>query len=131
MNPYLIDDAANLLLASGIKLSETREGAAVLEMARAYAKEQEAKLDSPRMPINVFVARREDMSCNGRLRLIKQDDGDICVAVIENDGTMAAIEFCTPGIGGGKSEKTLAALNALAMAMIEDNAASPSRAADR
>lgn len=131
MNPYLIDDAAELVLECGAKFSETREGKAVLEMAREYAKLQEARIHAPRMPVSQFVARKEDMSPNGRLRLFKEDDGDICVAVIDNDGVMADVQFCTVGIGGGKSGKTLAALNALALAMIEDNQEQPIRAAER
>ncbi len=131
MNPYLIDDAADLLLDCGVKLSETREGKAVLEMAREYAKLQEARIRGPKMPVGEFVARKEDMSQEGRLRLFKEQDGDICVSVIEDDGNMAGIQFCTVGMGGGKSGKTLAALNALALAMQEDNQEQPSRAAER
>lgn len=131
MNPYLIDDAAELVLDCGAKLSETREGKAVLEMAREYAKLQEAKIHAPKMPMGQFVARKEDMSPNGRMRLFKEQDGDICVAVIDNDGNMADVQFCTVGMGGGKSGKTLAALNALALAMMEDNQEQPLRAADR
>lgn len=83
------------------------------------------------MPIGVFIGRKEDMSPRGRLRLLKEEDGDICVTVIDKLGNVADVQFCMPGMGGGKSSKTLAALNALAMAMIEDNLADPSRAADR
>ncbi len=131
MNPYLIEDAADLVLECGAKLSETREGKAVLEMAREYAKLLDASIHAPKMPYGVFVARKEDMSPSGRLRLFKETDGDICVAVIDNEGNMADIQFCTVGMGGGKSGKTLAALNALALAMLEDNVAHPCRAADR
>lgn len=131
MNPYLIEDAADLVLECGVKLSETREGKAVLDMAREYAKLQEARIHALKMPVGQFVARKEDMSTNGRLRLFKETDGDICVAVIDNDGNMADVQFCTVGMGGGKSGKTLAALNELALAMLEDNVAQPIRAADR
>lgn len=131
MQTYLIDEAADLLLDSGAKFSDTREGAAVLEMARAYAKQQETRLTAPRMPVNKFVARKEDMSPNGRLRLLKQDDGDVCVAVIEDNGTMASVEFCTPGMGGGKSSRTLVALNDLALAILADNQDNPAWSADR
>lgn len=131
MNPYLIDDAAELVLDCGVKLSETREGKAVLEMAREYAKLQEARIHAAKMPVEQFVTRKEDMSPNGRLRLFKEQDGDICVAVIDDAGNMADVQFCTVGVGGGKSGKTLAALNALALAMMEDNLEQPLRAADR
>jgi hypothetical protein len=130
MNPYLIADASDLVLENGMKLSETREGKAVLEMAREYAKQQDVRSQAPRMPVGQFVARKEDMSPNGRLRLIKEEDGDICVAVIEDDGTMTDVQFCTFA-GGGKSPRTLEALEALALAMLDDNQATPSRATDR
>ena len=131
MNPYLIDDAAELELACGAKLSDTREGQAVLAMAREYAKLMEAQVTAPRMPVGQFIARKEDMSPNGRLRLFKEEDGDICVAVIDTEGNMTDVQFCVPGLGGGKSGRTLAALDALALAMAADNAEQPSRAADR
>lgn len=71
--------------------------------------------------------RFEDMSPRGRLRVLQQDDGDIIVCVVEdpsshNGGTIADVEFCT---SGGKSPKTLAALQALMQAMAEDNADRP------
>lgn len=130
-NPYKIDEAAEFILDFGVKFSETGAGAEVLRMAREYAKLQEARIDAPRMPVNETVGRKEDMSVNGRLCLFKQDDGDICVSVIEDSGESAGIEFCTVGMGGGKSGRTLAALNELALAMIEDNKADPVRAAVR
>lgn len=99
-------------------------------MSIGYRKSSESDTPSKRMPFNQFVARKEDMSKNGRLRLIKQEDGDICVAVI-TDEEEAGIEFCSVGSGGGKSPRTLAALNALAIAMQEDNEQEPSRAAVR
>ena len=71
--------------------------------------------------------RFEDMSQRGRLRVLKQEDGDMCVTVIEDPrstmgGAMAGVEFCT---SGGKIPKTLAALRALMLAMAEDNADRP------
>lgn len=131
MNPYLINEAAGFVLSCGTPFGETQAGKEVLRIAREWAKQQEARITAPRMPVGEFVARKEDMSINGRLRLIKQDDGDICVAVIEDSGESTDIEFCTVGMGGGKSGRTLAALNDLALAMIEDNKADPSRAASR
>ena len=68
------------------------------------------------------VERLEDMSRIGRLRLIKQDDGDIIVAVqSEQDGVLQSgdsVEFCT---SGGRSPNTLKALNELIKAMALDN----------
>lgn len=74
------------------------------------------------------VAERfEDMSQRGRIRLIEQTDGDVCVAVIEDPnsegrGCMACIEFCSPYAGGGKSPRTLEALKVLMQAIADDNA---------
>ncbi len=76
--------------------------------------------------------RLEDMSPRGRLRLIRQDDGDIVVAVqSERDGMLQpgdSVEFCTIGTGGGRSRHTHAALLALMEAMRRDNAEEPCRA---
>lgn len=88
------------------------------------------------MPVNQFIVRKEDMSRHGRIRLIKQDDGDICVGIITERGedremVDADVEFCSCSSGGGKSPRTLAALDNLALAMMEDNEKEPSRAADR
>ena len=62
--------------------------------------------------------RREDMG-TGRLRLTAQDDGDMCVLVIDDDGSSAGVEFCN---SGGKSEHTLQALRDLSRAMKQDDA---------
>ena len=69
------------------------------------------------------VERFEDMSQRGRLRLLKQSDGDILVCEMADpdgpdDGASVNVEFCT---SGGKSYKTLVALNDLMEAMAEDN----------
>jgi len=65
---------------------------------------------------------QEDMGC-GRLRLTAQDDGDMCLLVIEDidqgTGQSAGVEFCA---SGGKSPKTLQALRDLSRAMREDAA---------
>ncbi|MBU2765810.1 hypothetical protein HAP94_06270 [Acidithiobacillus ferrivorans] len=74
---------------------------------------------------NVWVERGEDMSTTGRLRLMRQEDGDMCVAVIDERGRVASVEFCTPLRGGGRSPRTFAALRALAQAIVEDNADVP------
>lgn len=72
-----------------------------------------------------IVERCEDMSTLGRLRLIRDDDGDIIVAVQpEKDGrrmTGSSVEFCAGGAGGGKSPRTRKALAALMVAMEADN----------
>jgi hypothetical protein len=63
--------------------------------------------------------RHEDMSPTGRLRLFAQDDGDMGVMVIEDDGTSATVEFCA---SGGRSPRTLQALRDLSRAMRDDAA---------
>ncbi len=73
----------------------------------------------------IKVERKEDMSCCGKLRLIRQDDGDIIITVqSERDGLLQpgdSVEFCTTGLGGGKSPNTITALRALMDAMQRDN----------
>lgn len=75
------------------------------------------------------VKRNEDMSQRGHLKLLIQDDGDIIVAVYpEQDGLIepgGSVEFCIPGIGGGRSMHTHKALRALAEAMERDNQERP------
>lgn len=132
IDPFLIDEAAEYVLDGGVKLSETPAGRMLLRVAReAAAKQEDNILNGPRVPFNTFIARKEDMSQNGRIRLFKQDDGDMCLAVIDEHGQSAGVEFCTGFGGGGKSPKTLAALNILALAILEDNANEPFRAAYR
>lgn len=74
------------------------------------------------------VERFEDMSQRGRLKLIRQPDGDVIIAAIPDPdqknclnvlGSM--VEFCTPCSGGGQSPNTLKALRALFEAMLKDN----------
>ena len=73
--------------------------------------------------MTITVERFEDMRPRGRLRLLRQSDGDILVCVISDpngpdEGVSTSVEFCT---SGGKSPKTLQALAALMEAMAEDN----------
>ncbi len=65
------------------------------------------------------------MSATGKLRLLIQEDGDVIVAVTDEEGRMIDIEFCAPGSGGGRSPKTWRALHALAQAMREDSDPTP------
>lgn len=74
------------------------------------------------MSAGIDAERREDMSMRGRLRLIAQPDGDMCLAAIADDGTMAGIEFCN---SGGRSPHTLQALRDLSHAMKRDNDGAP------
>ncbi len=86
----------------------------------------------PAVPWLERAERLEDMSAKGRLRLWREDDGDVIVEVLpEEDGLVgngASVQFCIPGTGGGRSPKTHAALLALMEAMAEDNREQPSRA---
>lgn len=80
------------------------------------------------------VSRFEDMSPRGHLKLLRDGDGDIIVAVYNDDGngyidTFADIEFCT-GMGGGSSPNTFKALLALMEAMEMDNQESPHKNPD-
>jgi hypothetical protein len=78
-----------------------------------------------------FVERREDMSPDGRLRLILQPDGDVIVCVVASQedrlfgGLTASVEFCSLGAGGGRSSNTIRALRELAKAMERDNTERP------
>jgi hypothetical protein len=81
------------------------------------------------------VSRKEDMSLRGQLRVFIDVEGDIHVAVYEDDGTgfienSASVEFCSCGMGGGKSPNTLKALHQLLKAMELDNEETPSRKGD-
>ncbi len=80
-----------------------------------------------------FYQRYEDMSPDGRLRILIEDDGDVIVEVMTGcvtnnprDFKMAAAQFCTYA-GGGRSPKTRLALLALARAIVEDNADDPQK----
>jgi len=70
------------------------------------------------------ITRNEDMSPDGRLTLLKCDDGDIILTVREagEKGSGQSVEFCN---SGGQSRRTLAALHALHRAMLEDEAERP------
>lgn len=74
------------------------------------------------------LARLEDMSPNGHLRLTLDGDNDICVEVFDpRHECFCAVEFCAPGAGGGKSSHTRKALIEVMAAMERDNAESPFR----
>ncbi len=72
-----------------------------------------------------IVDRKEDMSPDGYLKLIQEEDGDIIVTVLSgkrNGGILgsASVQFCTR-TGGGRSYRTREALQALMRAMARDN----------
>lgn len=71
------------------------------------------------------VIRPEDMSPDGSLELIRQDDGDIIVLVRCGHGEGAggeSVEFC---LSGGHSPWTLVALHDLMLAMYKDHRREP------
>jgi hypothetical protein len=73
-----------------------------------------------------FQIRLEDMSARGQLRLFREEDGDIIVSIVPegDDGRLkrsVSVQFCLPGSGGGGSPRTFKALQALLVAMQEDN----------
>lgn len=84
--------------------------------------------DGPTKPAPAVVERREDMG-QGFLRLVRQPDGDVAMAIngrsLSGPIRMASIEFCSVADGGGKSPETVAALRALHAAMHADNLARP------
>lgn len=79
--------------------------------------------------VNEFYERREDMSPDGKLSLIMQEDGDIIISIF-GKGRMhdrdqyctVAVEFCT---SGGRSHHTRMALRALMVAIEKDNTDAP------
>lgn len=68
------------------------------------------------------ITRQDDMG-QGKLRLIRDDDGDITVALVLPGHGFLSVEFCVPGTGGGKSPRTWRALGELLKAMEADEAA--------
>lgn len=82
---------------------------------------------------NERYERREDMSPDGKLGLIVQDDGDIIVYITRatdeckrrGGPPMAGVEFCTVGSGGGRSPHTRKALFELIGAIARDNRGVP------
>ncbi len=68
------------------------------------------------------VERNEDMSPDWKLRIHRQNDGDMQVSVVSPDAQYTTVEFCT---SGGRSPKTIKALRSLMQAMDEDNADRP------
>jgi hypothetical protein len=69
------------------------------------------------MSAGIDAERHEDMSRTGRLRLTAQEDGDMCILVIDESGESAGVEFCA---SGGRSPHTLQALRDLSHAMKRD-----------
>ncbi|MNM94622.1 hypothetical protein D3C81_1070330 [compost metagenome] len=94
----------------------------LIEQARELAQIDASPKGGSDVVRGVTVERLEDMSARGRLKLYAQEDGDMCLMVVENNGTSAGIEFCA---SGGRSPRTLEAVRALSRAMEQDNADHP------
>ncbi|MCU9947554.1 hypothetical protein [Pseudomonas sp. PDM13] len=77
-------------------------------------------------PKDQDVGRFGDMSQSAHLRVGLDADNDVYVSVYDEDGG-AAVEFCVPGSGGGRSGETRRALIALMVAMAKDNESAPDR----
>lgn len=77
------------------------------------------------LPINTIISRKGDMGAE-TIELLIEDDGDISIA-LSNGATdfkefeRVSMQFCSPGMGGGKSPRTLKALRNLFIAIQEDN----------
>lgn len=82
-------------------------------------------------PDITIATRYEDMSPDGYLRIMQQEDGDMIVTIFpEEDKRRSAfpsVEFCSCAGGGGRSPHTRAALQALMVAIQKDNAENPQR----
>ena len=68
----------------------------------------------------VTITRPDDMG-TGELKLPRDDDGDITVALVLPGHGFLDVEFCIPGTGGGKSPHTHRALRELMAAMRADD----------
>jgi len=86
-----------------------------------HLEQQERLCGEWRIDPNKFYERKEDMSPDGKLRIMAQDDGDVIVCVIpdsEMEDPSASVEFCTSPI---RSPNVLKALRNLARAIELDN----------
>lgn len=123
IDPHLIETAAAIQVEGDVLLSETRAGDHVLTAAREHY-EMQTRESQLQYPVNEVLQRREDMG-QGLLRVTIQEDGDVCLTVVDDQRRVAAIEFCTPFTGGGRSPKVREALLALAKAIQDENMESP------
>lgn len=88
-----------------------------------------AELRAPRdlvAPKSRDVGRYGDMSPSIFMRVGLDNDNDAYLGIY-GDENGEGVEFCTQGMGGGKSPRTRDALIALMVAMEADNADDPSR----
>lgn len=123
MLSYHIQQVEDMQTQDGTSFGDDFHGAKVIEAAKAYAA-LKSESAVARVPINTHINRPQDMG-PGRLQLFREEDGDMCIAVVDSRGTYAGIQFCTSIVGGGRSPRTLAALYELATAMEADNQENP------
>ncbi len=95
------------------------------------AEKQEPEKAALKWPKARDVARLEDMSPSGHLRITLDTDNDVCVEVYDGKETFVSIEFCNGGGGGGNSPHLRAALIGAMSAIEQDNAERPHRAHPR
>lgn len=73
-----------------------------------------------------FQKRYEDMSPDGRLSFIMEDDGDVILSIYDGERKqMASVQFCTTFGGGGQSPRVREAILRLALAIKLDNDEAP------
>lgn len=123
MLEFHISMAEDLMLENGERFADDFHGRFIMEAARAYLKLTE-KPGAQRVPCNEILQRREDMG-TGRIQLLREEDGDMCLTVVGDDGYSAGVQFCTAVVGGGRSPKVLKALYQLAQAIMEENQEHP------
>ncbi len=74
------------------------------------------------LEINERYVRREDMGA-GQVEVLVEEDGDVILTVVDDNGTSASVQFCTGVTGGGRSVRTKDALLALCHAIKADSEA--------
>jgi len=131
MENRFIAEVKEFKLDDGTPFAETRAGAEILRLAKEQIDSDSSALEGESsITRNVLIGRRDDMNPNGRLVMLKQPDGDVCVSIVFDD-RRASLEFCVPGTGGGRSPRTFHALNQLMLAMQADNCETPAIATQR
>lgn len=131
MESRFFEEVREFVLDDGTPFAQTRSGAEILRLAKMQIDSENSALEGESsIARNVLMGRRDDMHADGRLLLLKQPDGDVCVSIVFAD-RRASLEFCVPGTGGGRSPRTFRALNQLILAMLDDNCETPAIAADR